>query len=206
MDNSKFQKSINSTSKMIMSGTETVILNTQTQKMIEDVQHQVAELFKKFDYDCIKILKYAAGKGTMVYKLKNAPEKLKKLGLEEGLIFELEGFQALKLNLALKAGFSFSTSPMFVFDDAPLAPFTVIHQFYKWYSYYKKLPGFDKVSQKLFRMSILNNINMSKLNLDELTGLKEAIHRDQEATDFTLALIKEQEAAQKLKDDGNSKA
>ncbi len=206
MDNNKFHKSTNSTSKMIMSGTETVILNTQTKKMIEDVQCQISELFKKFDYDCIKILKFAASKGTMIYKLKDASKKLRKLGLEEGLIFELEGFQALKLNLAINAGFSFSTKPMFVFEDAPLAPFTVMHQFYKWYSYYKKLPGFDKVSQKLFRMSIWGNINMSKLSLDELTGLKEAIHRDQEATDFTLALIKEQEAAQKLKENGDSKA
>jgi len=206
MDNNKFQKSTNSTSKMIMSGTETLVLNSQTQKLIQDVQNQISDMYKRFDYDCIKLLNYAVAKGTPVIKLKDAATKLQKLGLEEGLIFELDGLQALKFNLTIKAGFSFSTIPMFVFEDAPLAPFSVLHQFYKWYSYSKNLPGFDKTSQKLFRMSLTNSLNMSKLNLNELAGLKEAIHRDQEATNYTLALIKEQEAAKKLKESGDSKA
>ncbi len=203
-----FHKSSNSTSKMIMSGTETVILNAKTQQLILSVHEQVKDFLIKVNYDAIEILNYIISKDTPVCQIKDAPQKLKKLGLEEGLIFELSGFQALQLNLMLKAGFRFSTIPLFVLDKKPVAPFTVFHDFYKWYSYKKNLPGFDRESQRLFRLSLINPnaINMSKLTLDQLAGLQEAIKRDQEATDFTIAIIKEQEAAQALKEKGESKA
>ena len=39
---------------------------------------------------------------------------------------------------------------------------------------------------------------LSNLNLDEMTGLKEAINRDQEATNFALEIAKSKEGSKKV--------
>ena len=83
------------------------------------------------------------------------------------------------------------------------------HQFYKWYALYMGLPGFDFMSQKLFKIALnSDDAILSELNLDEMTGLKEAIARDKEATDFALELARKNEGSKnvldKIKNDGGA--
>ena len=65
------------------------------------------------------------------------------------------------------------------------------------------------MSQKIFKISLNSNgAVFSNLNLDEMTGLKEAIARDQEATSFALELAKSKEGSKnvidKIKNDGGA--
>ena len=65
------------------------------------------------------------------------------------------------------------------------------------------------MSQKIFKISLNSNgAVFSNLNLDEMTGLKEAIARDQEATSFVLELAKSKEGSKnvidKIKNDGGA--
>ena len=57
---------------------------------------------------------------------------------------------------------------------------------------YRGLPGFDYKSQKLFRryLNAPDTKGLENLTLDEMTGLKEAIDRDNEAIDFTVNYAK----------------
>ena len=72
-----------------------------------------------------------------------------------------------------------------------------------------KLPGFDFMSQKLFKISLNSDGSLfANLNLDEMTGLREAIARDREATEFALELAKNKEGSKnvidKIKTDGSA--
>ena len=88
---------------------------------------------------------------------------------------------------------------MFILRHGEIDPYYMAHQFYKWYALYMGLPGYDYMSQKIFKI-FLNSDGavLSNLNLDEMTGLKEAINRDQEATDFALSLARHKEGSKKV--------
>ena len=117
---------------------------------------------------------------------------------EEGLITALEGIEAFYINVMTDSGFSFKSKPMFIMRNGEIDPYYMVHQFYKWYSLYMGLPGFDFMSQKIFKISLNADVSMlSSLNLDEMTGLREAVARDREATEFTLELAKSKEGAKK---------
>ena len=55
------------------------------------------------------------------------------------------------------------------------------------------------MSQKIFKIYLNSDgAILSNLTLDEMTGLKEAIARDQEATTFALDLAKQKEGSKKV--------
>ena len=85
--------------------------------------------------------------------------------------------------------------------DGIIDPFYMVHQFYKWYALKNNLPGFDYFSQKIFKIYLNSDgSGLENLTLSEITGLKEAIARDQEATDFALKLAKQKEGSKKVLD------
>lgn len=194
--------STNSTSKTIMSKNDTMTLTSQTEKNKELVKKNVEEIVKACDYNPYKLLAFIESKGTKVYKVENADKILQVIREDEGLICELKGIEALYLNLAINKGFSFTTKPMFIMREGDIDPYYMIHQFYKWYSLINNLPGYDYVSQKYFKLYLnaADNVNIANMNLDEMLGLKEAIARDQEATDFALKIAKEKEGSKKVLD------
>ena len=88
---------------------------------------------------------------------------------------------------------------MFVMRNGEIDPYYMAHQFYKWYSLEMGLPGYDFMSQKIFKIYLNSDgAILSNLTLDEMTGLKEAINRDKEATDFALSLARHKEGSQKV--------
>ena len=201
--------STNSTSKTVLSKGITMTLSAETEKKKELVKQNVSDIVKACNNDPTKLLAFIESKGTKVVKLDNADRILAVINEEEGLVTPLEGFEALYINIVTESGFSFKSKPMFVMRNGEIDPYYMAHQFYKWYSLYMGLPGFDFMSQKIFKIALNSNDTLlSELNLDEMTGLKEAIARDSEATNFALELAKSKEGGKKvlnkIKNDGSA--
>ena len=195
-----FKKSSkNSTSKTYMSGTETMTLTVQTDKNRDIVRQNVSDIINGCNNDPSKLLAYIESKGTKVFKMDNADKILNVIKEEEGLITSLEGIEAIYINLVTKSGFSLKSKPVFIMRNGEIDPYYMAHQFYKWYSLNMNLPGFDFMSQKIFKIYLNSDgAVLSNLNLDEMTGLKEAINRDREATEFALSLAKHKEGSKKV--------
>lgn len=201
--------SSNKTSKTIVSKDVTVTFNAETEKSKELVKKNVTDIIKSCNNDPGKLLAFVESKGTKVIKIDNADKVLSIIKEEEGLITELEGIEALYINIITNSGFSFRSKPMFIMRNGQIDPYYMAHQFYKWYALKMGLPGFDFMSQKLFKISLNSDGTVfANLNLDEMTGLKEAIARDKEATSFALDLAKSKEGSKnvinKIKNDGGA--
>ena len=200
----------NKTSKTILSSNITVTLNAETEKNKELVLNTVKEIVSGTKNNPNLLLEYIKSRGTKVVKLNNADKILALICEDEGLVCELKGLEALYINIMTDSGFSFKSKPMFILRDGEIEPYYMLHQFYKWFSLYKGLPGFDIESQKLFKMYLNSNDlkSMENLTLDQMTGLKEAIARDNEAIDFTVNYAKSTDGSKnvlnKIKKDGGA--
>lgn len=191
--------SSNSTSKTVVSKGVTMTLNAETEKNKDLVLKNVSDIIKGCNSDISKLLAFIESKGTKVIRLENADKILSVIKEEEGLITPLEGIEALYINAVTRSGFSLKSKPMFVMRNGQIDPYYMAHQFYKWYALQMKLPGFDFMSQKIFKIYLNSDgAILSNLTLDEMTGLKEAIARDQEATTFALDLAKQKEGSKKV--------
>ena len=189
----------NSTSKTVVSGTVTMTLNSETEKNIESVKNNVRDIVKNCNNNPEKLLAYIKTKGTKVVKIDNADKILGVIKEEEGFITPLEGIEAIYLNFVTQSGFSLKSKPVFVMRNGEIDPYYMAHQFYKWYALKMGLPGFDFMSQKIFKIYLNSDGSLlPNLTLDEMTGLKEAINRDKEATDFALSLAREKEGGKKV--------
>ena len=199
--------SSNSTSKTVVSKGVTMTLNAETERNKDLVLKNVSDIIKGCNSDISKLLAFIESKGTKVIRLENADKILSVIKEEEGLITPLEGIEALYINTVTHSGFSLKSKPMFVMRNGQIDPYYMAHQFYKWYALQMKLPGFDFMSQKIFKIYLNSDgAILSNLTLDEMTGLKEAIARDQEATTFALDLAKQKEGSknvlEKMQDGG----
>ncbi len=191
--------SSNSTSKTVVSKGVTMTLNAETEKNKDLVLKNVSDIIKSCNNDISKLLAFIESKGTKIVRLDNADKILAVIKEEEGLITPLEGIEAFYINLVTNSGLSLKSKPMFVMRNGQIDPYYMAHQFYKWYALQMKLPGFDFMSQKIFKIYLNSDGAMlSNLTLDEMTGLKEAIARDQEATAFALDLAKQKEGSKKV--------
>lgn len=191
--------SSNSTSKTVVSKGVTMTLNAETERNKDLVLKNVSDIIKGCNSDISKLLAFIESKGTKVIRLENADKILSVIKEEEGLITPLEGIEALYINTVTHSGFSLKSKPMFVMRNGQIDPYYMVHQFYKWYALQMKLPGFDFMSQKIFKIYLNSDgAILSNLTLDEMTGLKEAIARDQEATTFALDLAKQKEGSKKV--------
>lgn len=191
--------SSNSTSKTVVSKGVTMTLNAETERNKDLVLKNVSDIIKGCNSDISKLLAFIESKGTKVIRLENADKILSVIKEEEGLITPLEGIEALYINTVTHSGFSLKSKPMFVMRNGQIDPYYMAHQFYKWYALQMKLPGFDFMSQKIFKIYLNSDgAIFSNLTLDEMTGLKEAIARDQEATTFALDLAKQKEGSKKV--------
>lgn len=189
----------NSTTKTFMSSSVTVTLNSQTEKNVEFVKNNVSDIVKSCNLNPEKLLSYIESGGTKVFRCNNADKLLAVIGEEEGFVTPLEGIEALYINWITHSGFSFKSKPMFVLRYGQIDAYYMAHQFYRWYALKSNLPGFDYMSQKLFKIFLNSDASkLSELNLDEMIGLKEAINRDKEATDFALTLAKQKDGSKKV--------
>ena len=194
-------KSSNSTTKTVVSKGVTMTLEAETIKNKELAKKNVIDIINSCNNDPNKLLAFVESKGTKVVKLDNADKIHAVIKEEEGLITELKGLEALFINIITESKISFKSEPVFIMRNGDLDPYYMDHQFYKWYALKMNLPGYDYISQKLFKI-YLNSTDtiLSELNLDEMLGLKEAINRDQEATTLALEIAKAKEGSKKVLD------
>lgn len=198
----------NSTSKTVIAGNCSLTLNTQTNKNIELVKQNMRDIVKSSNFTAEFLLDMIKKKGVKVIYLKDAYKFLVLLNEEEGLILERKGFEALMLNLLAGNGFGLSTKPMFILEKGCNDFYFLLFHFYKMHGYFQKLPGLDYNSQMLFRNYSRNheNCDLTQLGFEDMTALKEAIARDNEASDFVIETAKQRDGAKnalsKLKDGG----
>lgn len=196
------RSSTNETSKTVVSSTATLTLTSQTKQNAELVKENISLIVKKTGGNTAELLKIIESKGTKIYRPANADKFLKLIGEEEGFITELRGTEAFWLNLFVGNGIGFKSQPMFVMRHGNIDPYYFLHHFYKWYAMKYKLPGFDYNAQKLLKISLKNpnDKRLQNLNLDDMLALKEAIARDNEASDFVIGLARYKDGSKQVLD------
>lgn len=190
----------NSTTKIVISANAKLSLTSQTEQNAELVRQNIAAIINKYGLNPYELLKFIDAKDTKICRPAYADKFLKIIGEDEGFISELRGFQAFLLNIYTGNGFSFKTKPMFVMREGNIEPHYFLHHFYKWYAMKYNLPGFDYKAQKLLKISMKNpnDKRLQNLNLDEMLSLKEAIARDNEASDFVIKLARHNDGSKQV--------
>ncbi len=195
----------NSTSKIVFSKSDSLKLNSMTEKNKEKLDNELKTILKNCQNNPDKILEFIRKHGTKIHKIPFADKFLRLIGLEEGFITTVKGIKALYLTCLLailgkENKISLTTKPMFVMRDLPLNSYYTIQQFHKWYATKLDMPGFDAKSQENFQ-KYLDNINdesIKNLSMEEIIGLKEAIARDVEAINFVVKLAKSTDGAKNV--------
>lgn len=184
----------NSTTKTVISSTETLTFNTKTLETINTVRENVSSIAKTTNGDTQKLIDYIEAQGTKVYKIHNASAILQKVNETTGLITELKGLKAIYINILTGNGFGLKTKPQFIISDKETDYYLLLREFYLWYSLKMKLAGFDYETQELFKKRIKNpikNATFKGLNYDKMLKLKEAMERDKEANEFVMNILRE---------------
>lgn len=200
----------NSTSKTVISGNCSLTLNTQTNKNIELVKQNMRDIVKESKFSSDFLLNLISKKGVKVVFIKDAYKLLALLSEEQGLILERKGFCAFILNLIAGCGISFSSKPLFILEKNNKDFYFLLFHYYKLHGYFQKLPGLDRTSQELFKFysKMPEKCDVSQLGFEELNSLKEAVARDNEASEFVIEIAKQKDGAKnalsKLKDGGAS--
>ena len=198
----------NSTSKNVITGNCSLTLNTVTNKNVELVRQNMLDIVKNSNFTPEFLLDLIKKKGVKVIYLKGAYKFLALLSEEEGLITERRGFTAFVLNLLSGSGISFKSKPLFLLEEGNNDFYFLLFHFYKLHGYFQHLPGFDYHSQELFKLYSKNpeKCDLSQLGLEEITALKEAVARDNEASSFVIEVSKNKDGAKnalaKMKDGG----
>lgn len=192
----------NKTSKKILGDAGEVTLNSETEKLIELVKTNVSAIVKKTNCNPEELLNYIKAANTPVYKIDNADKFLNLIKEEEGLICEKEGLEALFLSIITKRGLSLKTPPMFVMREGVIDKYYMLHHFYRWFSLKSGLPGFEAKIQSKFKQFLLDSSDkfINTFTMEDIISLKEAIARDQEATEFVLNYTKEVDGSKKVLD------
>lgn len=180
---------------------------------LEDAKKKVDDEVKNLAKEHVKnpeeLLKIALNEGVKTYVIKNAEILLKPIGEAEGFIIPKKGLNALYLNFLTKKELSFKTEPLFVFEDVKISIYTILYNFYLWYSYKTGLPGFDENMIKVKNLNVLEKeTKIKNFKYEEIMKLKQSIARDRDAMNFVMKFTKEIEGSKnaynnlKNKDDG----
>ncbi len=198
----------NSTSKTVISGNCSLTLNSQTNKNIELVKQNMLDIVKNSNFTPEFLLDLIRKKGVKVVYIKDAYKILALLSEEEGLIFERKGFTGLILNLVAACGFSTKSKPLFILEKGNNDFYFLLFHLYKLHGYFQHLPGYDFRAQELFKLYSKNpeKCDISQLGIEDMTALKEAVARDNEASEFVIEISKQRDGAKqalsKMKDGG----
>lgn len=172
-------------------------LNNELKINRQKVLNEVKEIVQNNSNNFINIFEFTKKKGVPFYYLKNAEKILKFINEKPGLIFQKKGVEAFYLNLITSKKISFKTPVMFIFDKNRLNDYSILYNFYKWYAYYSKLPGFEEKTLAQFKNIYEHETNLDGLTYEEIVNLKHAIQRDKEAADFALNFMKNLEGSKK---------
>lgn len=198
----------NSTSKTVIAGNCSLTLNSETNKNIDIVRDLMTDVVKNANFSSSFLLDFFKSKGLKVVYWKDCHKILSLLGEEQGLILERSGMDAFILNILAGNGFAFKLKPILILEKENNDFYFLLFQVYKYVAYFHKLPGLDEKSQMLFKIysKYPDKCDINKLGLEEMTALKEAIARDNEASSFVIEYSKQRDSAKKLLSGGDDKA
>ena len=87
------------------------------------------------------------------------------------------------INLLTEQKVSFKTDAIFIFEDEKLSIYSLLYEFYKWYSYKMALPGFDEESYSKVKNIDISILDYSKtLEAGELRSEVEKVFNTINAT------------------------
>ena len=168
----------------------------ELEKNKNTIKEEIKRLAKRYIENPSALLDIAAEKGAKTYFVKKADIRLGIIKEQEGFILPKKGIEGFYLNLIGPKKISNKSKAMFIFEDKDPDIYTILYNFYKWYSYEKGLPGFTgEYADKIKNLDELEKMNFDNLTYDEIIGLKQAIERDKDALDFATTVVQELKGA-----------
>lgn len=180
--------------KTIITSSETVSFSTNSnlEKQVDEIKREVLEIHRKSGQNPEELINFIQKHEVNVYRINNANDILNKVLEHSGFITEAYGIKAVYLNWVIKHSIGFSFSPSFVITKNKQTDYySLLREFYLWYSMEKGLTGFAFDVQENFKLYMKNpdSAKIKKLKYNDMLKLQEAISRDKEATDFVVDLI-----------------
>lgn len=186
----------------------TLDLNTLADKELEQLEGEITNILKTYDYEPEKLLQYIENQGTKVFRLNNSSNILHPLGESEGFILPAKGFKALYFALSLNLGFKLKTDEMFVLSKKEINKYYFIYHFYNWYALKNGIAGLDRESRELLQKFLFSDADTNNLQLSEIYKLKDAIKQDKVAIEFVIKLCRNydgtKQALDKIKNNGSA--
>lgn len=169
---------------------------TNLAPVLKEIEEETKLVVKPFLSEPEKIVKILEERGINIYRTRYSYKLLSFIDESEGFIQEIHGLNALYFNIVFGILCSaevnnwFKTEPAFVMSDKTPDPYLLALHIHKYFGYKNNLPGYDYKSQKYFKKLFKRPFNkyLNKLSASDISGIKEAILRDEESTDFAIAL------------------
>ena len=172
----------------------------------EQLEEEISNVLKAYDYEPKRLLEYIKLQGTPVYYVKDASKLLNPIGENEGFIYPARGGKALYLSIGVLKEFRLKTDEMFVFGEGDINKYYLIYQLYNWFAFKKGIEGMDTDSQELLKKYLFSNADTKELQLADIYKLKDAIRQDKASIEFVIKLCRNYDGAknalEKLKDGG----
>ena len=171
------------------------------------IEEELSLILKSCNYEPTEVLEYIKKHDTRVFYINDA-KKLNSIGENEGFIYPQTGAKALYLSLLCEKKFSLKTKELFILTRGEINKYYFIYHFYNWYAFKHNIAGMDSQSQNLLKKYLFSPTeeDFSKLQLDDIYKLKDAIKQDKLAIEFVFKLCQQYEGAKKaldkLKNDG----
>lgn len=187
----------------------TLDLNSMAEVEKQQLEDELFNILKTYNYDAQKILEYIRKQGTKVFIIKDADKLLNAIGENEGFILPYKGTKALYLSLAINKKFSLETKEMFVLSQGEINKYYFIYHFYNWYAFKHNIAGMDAEAQKLLRKYLFTSSDTKELQLAEIYKLKDAIREDKASIEFVIKLCRQydgaKQALEKMQKGGSAK-
>ena len=187
----------------------TLDLNTMAEIEKQQLEDEITNILKTYNYEPHKLLEYIEKQGTEVKFVKDAKKLLNRIGENEGFIYPCKGSKALYLSLGTNKSFSLKTKEMFILSDGEINKYYFIYHFYNWYAYKNNIAGMDTESQELLKKYLFTQADTKELQLAEIFKLKDAIREDKASIEFVIKLCRNydgaKQALEKMQNEGSAK-
>lgn len=173
----------------------------------QKIEEELLLILKSSNYDPLEVLEYIKKHDTKVFYIESS-KSLHAIGENEGFIYPQKGSKALYLSLLTGQGVKFKTDAMFLLSKGEINKYYFIYHLYNWYAFKHNISGMDYDSQELLKKYLFNpsEEDFSKLQLEDIYKLKDAIKQDKASIEFVFKLCQRYEGAknalEKLKDNG----
>lgn len=167
-------------------------INAQAEEKITAVKQRAFELVNIYNKSSLGLLNYIEERGYKVIKNSYAKKILKLIEEKPGFIPEAKGIKALILNVVSGSELSLTSKPLFILEKDTIQITDILHDFYLWLAMDMGLPGFEPDTRKIFIKYFIKgeDSTLSKIQINQMLMLKQAVSRDKEAIEFVIEFEK----------------